>query len=156
MRGGFGTGGWKDGWRERLRWNHRRTRDAHADLETDATLTIESQHWYLELLVVADKEFLDYHNTDAETYILTIMNMVADIFRDASVGNRTDIVVVRIIYLRKQEDEFDLHSSQIAWEKLESFCKWQVTVNPGDEAHPNHHDVAVLLTRVKMCKKKYV
>ena len=38
--------------------------------------------------MVADKPFLNYHNnTDPDTYILTIMNMVADLFHDASVGN---------------------------------------------------------------------
>jgi len=30
---------------------------------------------------------------------------------------------------------------------LASFCKWQMSVNPKDETHPNHHDVAILLTR---------
>jgi hypothetical protein len=99
--GAFGTSGGEEGWRECLRGNHRRKRDAYADLETDATLTITSKHWYLELLVVADKYFLDCHNTDPETCILTIMNMAADFFHDASVGNLLDIVVVRIIYLHE-------------------------------------------------------
>jgi hypothetical protein len=77
-----------------------------------------------ELLVVADKQFLDYYaNTDPETYILTIMNMVADIFHYASVGNLLDIVVVRIIYLQKQEDDSDLHIKQDAHASLDSFCK---------------------------------
>jgi len=58
-------------------------------------------------MVVADKPSLDYHNnTNMETYILTIMNMVADLFHDASVGNLMDIVVVRIIYLNKQEEKW--------------------------------------------------
>ena len=151
----FETGGWEEGWREHLRWNHRRKRDAHTDLKTDAALTIYSKHYYLELLVVADKQFLDYHNnTDPEIYILTVMNMVADIFHDASVGNLLDIVVVRIIYLHKEEEELDLHISHDAYATLDSFCKWQSMVNPRDEAHPNHHDIAVLLTRVKLCRNE--
>jgi hypothetical protein len=149
--GACGTG-WEDGWRERLRWEHRRVRGAHTDMKADATLSINSKHWYLEVLVVADKRFLDYYNnTDAETYILTIMNMATDYFHDASVGNLLDIVVVRIIYLHKQEEELDLHINQDADASLSSFCKWQTTVNPRDVAHPNHHDIAVLLTRFDIC-----
>lgn len=30
---------------------------------------------------------------------------------------------------------------------LKSFCKWQATINPETDDHPNHHDVAILLTR---------
>lgn len=57
---------------------------------------------------------------------------------------------MRIIYLHKQE-EFDLHINQNSKASLGSFCKWQMTVNPRDEAHPNHHDIAVLLTRFTIC-----
>ena len=153
--GAFGTGGGEEGWRELLRLKHRRKRDAHADITTDRTLTTASRHTYLELMVAADKSFQDYHNnTDPETYILTIMNMVAEIFHDGSVGNFIDIVVVRIIYLHEQEEDLDLRISQGYKESLASFCKWQTTVNPRDEAHPNHHDIAVLLTRDRMCNKK--
>jgi len=152
--GAFGTGVGEEGWRERLILKHRRKWDAHADVTTDGTLTTASKHWYLELMVVADKPFLDYHNTDPETYILTIMNMVADLFHDASVGNLMDIVVVRIIYLHKQEEELGLHINQNSTASLESFCKWQMTVNPRDEAHPNNHDIAVLLTGVTFCSNE--
>jgi hypothetical protein len=103
---------------------------------------------------VADKEFLDYHNKDPETYILTIMNMVADLFHDESVGNLLDIVVMRIIYLQKQEEELDLNINQDAYASLDSFCKWQMTVKPPDEAQPIRHGIAVLLTRVNICGKK--
>ena len=40
-----------------------------------------------------------------------------------------------------------LKISHHANEILKSFCKWQATINPKDENHPNHHDVAILLTR---------
>jgi len=79
-------------------------------------------------MVAADKSFLDYHNnTDPETYILTIMNMVADLFHDASVGNLLDIVVVRIIYLHEQEEDLDLHISQNSTVSLGSFCSVWLT-----------------------------
>jgi len=41
----------------------------------------------------------------------------------------------------------NLEISHHADKTLASFCKWQMSVNPKDETHPNHHDVAILLTR---------
>lgn len=36
-----------------------------------------SEHRYLEVMIVADKKFIDHHkNKDVELYIMTIMNMV--------------------------------------------------------------------------------
>ena len=50
--------------------------------------------------MVDDQRFLDYHkNADPEARILTLMNLAADLFHDASVGNLLHIVVVHIIYL---------------------------------------------------------
>ncbi|KAF5307127.1 hypothetical protein FQR65_LT07111 [Abscondita terminalis] len=34
---------------------------------------------------------------------------------------------------------------------LEYFEKWQDKINPGDDTHPNHHDLAILLTRIDIC-----
>lgn len=57
-----------------------------------------------------------------------------------------DVVIVRIMYLEKEEDEIDLVISQNAEDTLASFCKWQQSINP-EENNPNHHDIAVLLTK---------
>lgn len=62
-----------------------------------------------------------------------------------------DFIVVRIIYLEKEEEEIDLMINQSAQGTLNSFCKWQKTVNPKDVKHPNHHDIAILLTRYDIC-----
>lgn len=62
-------------------------------------------------------------------------------------GHQMDVVVVRIIYLEKEEEEIDLMINPNADETLASFCKWQQKVNPSDVKNPHHHDIAVLLTR---------
>lgn len=46
-----------------------------------------------------------------------------------------------------QDEEVLSSVSDAAELTLKSFCKWQRLVNPSDESHPNHHDVAVLVTR---------
>ena len=58
-----------------------------------------------------------------------------------------DVVVVRVIYLEKEEEEIDLAIGQDADVTLKTFCQWQQTINPKDVRNPNHHDIAVLLTR---------
>lgn len=66
------TTNWADAWRERFRKRH-----ANYVERNDTKRSYESKQRYLETLVVADKKFLEHHkNTDYETYILTIMNMV--------------------------------------------------------------------------------
>lgn len=65
-----------------------------------------SIHRYIELGVIADKKFLDYHKgTNYEQYLLTVMNMVSDYYHDNSIGNQIDVVVVRMIYLEKEKEE---------------------------------------------------
>ncbi|XP_014212896.1 A disintegrin and metalloproteinase with thrombospondin motifs 12-like [Copidosoma floridanum] len=111
-----------------------------------------SIHRYIEVALVADRRFLDFHNgTNYELYLLTIMNMVSDFYHDASVGNQIDVVVVRMIYLERQRNEIDLHISTDGEKTLESFAKWVEKLNPLDPEHPNHFDVGVLVTRYDIC-----
>jgi hypothetical protein len=72
---------------------------------------------------------------------------VADYYHDYSSGNMMDVVVVRIMYLDKEEEDIDLVINPNAENTLASFCKWQQKINPKDLSNPNHHDIAVLLTR---------
>nr|XP_023026845.1 A disintegrin and metalloproteinase with thrombospondin motifs 7-like [Leptinotarsa decemlineata] len=76
---------------------------------------------------------------------------VADFYHDSSSGNQMDVVVVRIMYLEKEEEEIDLVINTDADKTLSSFCKWQEKINPKDIENPNHHDIAVLLTRYDIC-----
>ncbi|XP_008201012.2 A disintegrin and metalloproteinase with thrombospondin motifs 7 isoform X1 [Tribolium castaneum] len=135
---------WEDAWRKRFFEKYSR-----GEFEKRST---ESVHRYLETMVVCDKKFLEFHkNIDQETYVLTVMNMVADFYHDSSSGNMMDVVVVRIMYLDKEEEEIDLVINPNADDTLASFCKWQQKINPKDLANPNHHDIAVLLTRYDIC-----
>lgn len=72
---------------------------------------------------------------------------VYDLYHDASIGNRIDVSLVRIIYFEKEEDEIDIQVKPEAIGTLERFCQWQQTINPKDIKSPIHHDVAILVTR---------
>ncbi|XP_051896607.1 A disintegrin and metalloproteinase with thrombospondin motifs 7-like [Pristis pectinata] len=111
--------------------------------------SISKERW-VETLVVADTKMVEHHGSEnIEAYVLTVMNMVAGLFRDASIGNSVNIIIVRLVLL--EEDEEDLKITHHADNTLRSFCKWQKKINFKGDSHPAHHDVALLLTRKDVC-----
>uniref|UniRef100_A0AAZ3QJY7 ADAM metallopeptidase with thrombospondin type 1 motif, 12 n=1 Tax=Oncorhynchus tshawytscha TaxID=74940 RepID=A0AAZ3QJY7_ONCTS len=111
--------------------------------------SVSRERW-VETMVVADSELIEYHGSDnVESYVFTIMNMVAGIFHDASIGNAIHIILVRLILL--QGEEKGLKIIHHADTSLASFCAWQKNLNPQSDTHPAHHDVAVLVTRKDIC-----
>uniref|UniRef100_A0A673TXT9 ADAM metallopeptidase with thrombospondin type 1 motif 7 n=1 Tax=Suricata suricatta TaxID=37032 RepID=A0A673TXT9_SURSU len=105
-----------------------------------------SREKWVETLVVADTKMVEYHGQpQVESYVLTIMNMVAGLFHDPSIGNPIHVTVVRLVLLEDEEE--DLKITHHADNTLRSFCKWQKSINMKGDAHPLHHDTAILLTR---------
>uniref|UniRef100_A0A4W6F610 ADAM metallopeptidase with thrombospondin type 1 motif 7 n=1 Tax=Lates calcarifer TaxID=8187 RepID=A0A4W6F610_LATCA len=140
-----GTCGVKNIERQRERWEHRQQRRRRRIRQR----SVSKEKW-VETLVVADPKMVEYHGSKAvESYVLAVMNIVAGLFRDASIGNAINIVVVRLILLEQDED--DLKITHHADNSLNSFCKWQKKLNMKGDEHPLHHDVAVLLTRKDIC-----
>nr|XP_021332071.1 A disintegrin and metalloproteinase with thrombospondin motifs 12 [Danio rerio] len=111
--------------------------------------SISRERW-VETMVVGDSKLVDYHGSGSvESYIFTIMNMVAGIFHDASIGNAIHIVLVRLILLHGEEKGLKIiHHADTT---LTSFCTWQKNLNPQSDTHPAHHDVAILITRKDVC-----
>ncbi|KAM9307195.1 A disintegrin and metalloproteinase with thrombospondin motifs 6 isoform 3-T3 [Pholidichthys leucotaenia] len=115
---------------------------------------------FVETLVVADKMMVGYHGRkDIEHYILSVMNIVAKLYRDASLGNVVNIIVTRLIVLT--EDQPNLEINHHADKSLDSFCKWQKSIlshHSGGNSIPEHgmahHDNAVLITRYDICTYK--
>ncbi|KAK9542379.1 hypothetical protein VZT92_000249 [Zoarces viviparus] len=131
--------------RQRERWEHRQQRRRRRIRQR----SVSKEKW-VETLVVADTKMVEHHGSKAvESYVLAVMNIVAGLFLDASIGNSINIVVVRLILLEQEED--DLKITHHADNSLNSFCKWQKKLNMKGEEHPLHHDVAVLLTRKDIC-----
>ena len=65
---------------------------------------IRSTENIVESLVVLDKRVIELHGREyVETYILTIMNIVAKLYEDPTLGNRVKIVVVRLIVLLEDQ-----------------------------------------------------
>ncbi|XP_002127703.3 A disintegrin and metalloproteinase with thrombospondin motifs 6 [Ciona intestinalis] len=113
----------------------------------------------VETMVVADKMMMVTHGKqELEKYILTIMNIVASFYHDASIGNAINIIITRVIILT--EDQPNLEISTHAGNTLNSFCEWQAGVNinsTGDSSDSGlaHHDNAVLLTGNNICANDF-
>ncbi|XP_070599586.1 A disintegrin and metalloproteinase with thrombospondin motifs 12 [Erythrolamprus reginae] len=128
----------------RMKWERNRVTP-----RTTSRRSVSRERW-VETLVVADSKMIEYHGSEnVESYILTIINMVAGLFHDPSIGNAIHIVLVRLILL--EEEEQGLKITHHADKTLASFCKWQKSINPKLDTNPLHHDVAVLLTRKDLC-----
>lgn len=54
-----------------------------------------------------------------------------------------------IPFLSQQELNITVNADRT----LYNFCKWQQKLNPSDDSHPNHHDVAILVTRKDICSR---
>ncbi|XP_051828447.1 A disintegrin and metalloproteinase with thrombospondin motifs 10 isoform X1 [Antechinus flavipes] len=116
-----------------------------------------SRERYVETLVVADKMMVGYHGRrDIEQYVLAVMNIVAKLFQDSSLGNIVNIMVTRLILLT--EDQPTLEITHHAGKSLDSFCKWQKSIvnrsghgNALPENGVANHDTAVLITRYDIC-----
>ncbi|XP_071455802.1 A disintegrin and metalloproteinase with thrombospondin motifs 12-like [Hetaerina americana] len=140
---------WEGAWKERLTreaLHHRESRNSSGTYKRST-----SGQNFIETLVVADKKFIEYHKgSNIERYILTVMNMVSGFYHDSSIGNQIDVIIVRIMLMETEKEEMDLSISKDSENTLKSFCKWQQGMNP-KISHPNHHDIAVLLTRHDLC-----
>lgn len=119
-----------------------------------------SREQNVETLVVADRMMLSYHGLhEIEPYILTIMNIVAKLYHDVSIGNAVNIIVTRLVLLTDEQPNLVINHH--ADRSLGSFCRWQkminspIAYNSSDETIGiAHHDNAVLMTRYDICTYK--
>uniref|UniRef100_A0A8C8TWN7 A disintegrin and metalloproteinase with thrombospondin motifs 7 n=1 Tax=Peromyscus maniculatus bairdii TaxID=230844 RepID=A0A8C8TWN7_PERMB len=84
--------------RRRERWEQRQQKRRQQR-------SVSKEKW-VETLVVADAKMVEYHGQpQVESYVLTIMNMVAGLFHDPSIGNPIHITIVRLILLEDEEKD---------------------------------------------------
>ncbi|KAG8577664.1 hypothetical protein GDO81_010252, partial [Engystomops pustulosus] len=105
---------------------------------------------YVELMVTADVKMVRHHGRNLQHYILTLMSIVAAIYKDPSIGNYINILIVKLIVIHNEQDGPAISFN--AATTLHNFCVWQRTQNIPDDSHPSHYDTAVLLTREDICR----
>ncbi|KAM6437992.1 A disintegrin and metalloproteinase with thrombospondin motifs 20 [Liasis olivaceus] len=107
---------------------------------------------YVEVMVTADARMAQHHGQNLQHYVLTLMSIVATIYKDASIGNQINIVIVKLIVVHNEQEGPAISFN--AATTLRNFCFWQQAQNILDDTHPSHHDTAVLLTREDICRAR--
>uniref|UniRef100_A0A803TXX0 ADAM metallopeptidase with thrombospondin type 1 motif 17 n=1 Tax=Anolis carolinensis TaxID=28377 RepID=A0A803TXX0_ANOCA len=118
----------------------------------------------VETLVVADSDMVQYHGADAaQRFILTVMNMVYNMFQHQSLGVKVNIRVTKLVLLRRRPAKLSIgHHGE---RSLESFCHWQNEEFGGAKYLGNNQvpgarddtppvDAAVFVTRTDFCVHK--
>ncbi|KAK3777711.1 hypothetical protein RRG08_021821 [Elysia crispata] len=112
---------------------------------------------HVETMVVIDKKMsaFYYHTEGRDTealtdYALTIMNIVAKLYQDPTIGNQINIVVTRIVVLDSLKGKNLPNITSRAKATLTSFCAWQNRLRERT-THTYHHDNAVLMTGENLC-----
>uniref|UniRef100_A0A6J0TXW9 A disintegrin and metalloproteinase with thrombospondin motifs 19 isoform X3 n=1 Tax=Pogona vitticeps TaxID=103695 RepID=A0A6J0TXW9_9SAUR len=122
------------------------------------------QEYNVETVVVADPAMVSYHGADAaRRFILTILNMVFNLFQHKSLGVQVNLRVTKLVLLH--ETPADMYIGHHGEKMLESFCKWQheefgkkndihleMSTSWGEEVSPI--DAAILITRKDFCVHK--
>ncbi|CAC5398713.1 A disintegrin and metalloproteinase with thrombospondin motifs 18,A disintegrin and metalloproteinase with thrombospondin motifs 16 [Mytilus coruscus] len=101
----------------------------------------------VETLVVVDKHVYWKHGrNNITTYVLSMFNIVSQLFQESGIGYRVKIVVVGLIILESNEPGLNINNN--ADKTLNSFCQWQALIKKGRQ---KKHDHAVLLTGLDIC-----
>ncbi|KAB5536845.1 hypothetical protein PHYPO_G00112000 [Pangasianodon hypophthalmus] len=107
---------------------------------------------FLEVMVVADYKMVEQHRSNLQHYVLTLMSIVSSIYKDPSIGNLINIVVVKLVIINNE-----LKGPVISFNAqatLKNFCVWQLAQNNLDDEHHDHYDTAILITRQDICRAK--
>ena len=122
---------------------------AHSQLRSVRSYAVRNKRYYLETLVALDGTMVSHHGAATETYVLTVMNIVAGLLLQPSVGQSLSLVVSRLVTTSPGPDTFQWHSDTPDM-YLTTFCEWQHRIN-GTQDHPTH-DLSLLLTRRPLCR----
>ncbi|XP_030633968.1 A disintegrin and metalloproteinase with thrombospondin motifs 8 [Chanos chanos] len=104
---------------------------------------------FIETLVVADSSLVQFYGDDVKHHVLTLMSVVAQIYKHPSVKNSVNVVVVKMLLV--EDEDMGPSISSNGGVALRNFCSWQQLFNPTSQRHPEHYDTAVLFTREDIC-----
>ncbi|XP_056591435.1 A disintegrin and metalloproteinase with thrombospondin motifs 9 isoform X1 [Triplophysa dalaica] len=107
---------------------------------------------FVEVMVVADSKMVEHHGSNLQHYILTLMSIVSSIYKDPSIGNLINIVIVKLVIIKNEQDGPAISFNAQA--TLKNFCIWQQNQNHPEDNHHSHHDTAILITRQDICRAR--
>ncbi|XP_053526881.1 A disintegrin and metalloproteinase with thrombospondin motifs 2 isoform X2 [Artibeus jamaicensis] len=121
---------------ERINSSRRRARRHTAD-----------DDYNIEVLLGVDDSVVQFHGKEhVQKYLLTLMNIVNEIYHDESLGAHINVVLVRIILLSHGKSTSLIEIGNPS-QSLENVCRWAYLQQKPDTGHDEYHDHAIFLTR---------
>ncbi|CAK9293472.1 unnamed protein product [Gordionus sp. m RMFG-2023] len=111
----------------------------------------------IRTLIVADPTVTAfYKDDDVEAYLLSIMEMVKNIYSHSTIGFYLNLTVSGIILMAYKPEELNITLN--ADDYLKSFCQWQSFLfrnltSPQNIIEP--YNTAILITRLDLCAQNY-
>ncbi|XP_015685289.1 A disintegrin and metalloproteinase with thrombospondin motifs 13-like, partial [Protobothrops mucrosquamatus] len=106
---------------------------------------VEEKVKHLELLVVVGPDVHQFHKEDTERYILTNLNIGAELLRDPSLGIQFRVHLIKMIVLTVPEEDIQITTNITS--SVLSVCKWSLKVNPENDLDPRHADLVLYVTK---------
>uniref|UniRef100_A0A8C9M691 ADAM metallopeptidase with thrombospondin type 1 motif 14 n=1 Tax=Panthera tigris altaica TaxID=74533 RepID=A0A8C9M691_PANTA len=101
----------------------------------------------IEVLLAVDDSVVRFHGKEhVQNYVLTLMNIVDEIYHDESLGAHINIALVRLIMVGYRQS-LSLIERGNPSRSLEQVCRWAHSQQRQDPSHAEHHDHVVFLTR---------
>ncbi|KAH0615757.1 hypothetical protein JD844_026211, partial [Phrynosoma platyrhinos] len=101
----------------------------------------------IEVLLGVDDSVVRFHGKEhVQNYLLTLMNIVNEIYHDESLGVHINVVLVRMMMLGYAKS-ISLIERGNPSRSLENVCRWAYQQQKTDPSHSEHHDHAIFLTR---------
>ncbi|XP_054248259.1 A disintegrin and metalloproteinase with thrombospondin motifs 3 [Indicator indicator] len=107
----------------------------------------DEDDYNIEVLLGVDDSVVRFHGKEhVQNYLLTLMNIVNEIYHDESLGVHINVVLVRMIMLGYAKS-ISLIERGNPSRSLENVCRWAYQQQKADPSHAQHHDHAIFLTR---------
>uniref|UniRef100_A0A674PLQ8 ADAM metallopeptidase with thrombospondin type 1 motif 14 n=1 Tax=Takifugu rubripes TaxID=31033 RepID=A0A674PLQ8_TAKRU len=107
----------------------------------------KTEDYNIEVLLAVDDSVVRFHGKEhVQNYVLTLMNIVDEIYHDESLGTNINIVLVRMIMVGYRQS-ISLIERGNPSRSLEQVCRWANTQQRRDPEHSEYHDHAIFLTR---------
>ncbi|ERE87225.1 A disintegrin and metalloproteinase with thrombospondin motif 14-like protein [Cricetulus griseus] len=101
----------------------------------------------IEVLLAVDDSVVRFHGKEhTQNYVLTLMNIVDEIYHDESLGAHVNIALVRLIMVGYRQSLSLIERGNPA-RSLEQVCRWAHSQQRQDPSHTEHHDHVIFLTR---------
>uniref|UniRef100_A0A8D2J2A7 ADAM metallopeptidase with thrombospondin type 1 motif 2 n=1 Tax=Varanus komodoensis TaxID=61221 RepID=A0A8D2J2A7_VARKO len=105
------------------------------------------EDYNIEVLLGVDDSVVQFHGKEhVQKYLLTLMNIVNEIYHDESLGAHINVVLVRIIMLSYGKSMSLIEIGNPS-QSLENVCRWAYLQQKPDAGHAEYHDHAIFLTR---------